>query len=173
MDFFPDPWPKKGEGLGGMKSTLCSQRIQWLWSLRELSFFQQRREFSFMSAWKLTAVIMSVLSTFQWLGLLWGPPDVFWLLELRLDQSRFMSYSVFLQVDYIIDFEVSEELWWLVQGNSSTSYIFWKYLLSPYFVPGLRDGALWNRDTQGPCSHRASIVVFAVIFSPCLLVSLF
>lgn len=64
-----------------------------------------------MSAWKLTAVIMSVLSTFQRLGLLWGPPDdVFWLLELRLDQSRFMSYSVFLQVDYIIDFEVSEEL---------------------------------------------------------------
>lgn len=63
-----------------------------------------------MSAWKLTAVIMSVLSTFQRLGLLWGPPDVFWLLELCLDQARFMSYSVFLQVDYIIDFEVSEEL---------------------------------------------------------------
>lgn len=63
-----------------------------------------------MSAWKLTAVIMSVLSTFQRLGLLWGTPDVFWLLELCLDQARFMSYSVFLQVDYIIDFEVSEEL---------------------------------------------------------------
>ena len=36
---------------------------------------------------------------FPRLRLLWGLPDVFWLLELCLDQSKVVSYSVFLQVD--------------------------------------------------------------------------
>lgn len=49
-------------------------------------------------------------------------------------------------------------------------YIYEKYLLRPYYVPGtvlgLRDVAVWKMDRQGPCSHGASALVFIVDFSP-------